>query len=106
MSSHRYGIHGTAEEHFGIAVAELMRAGCLVFVPRGGGQIEIVGGDERLLYETPEDAVAKIVRAMSDPDVQGSLRNYLGSRKELFSTEQFVHRIQELVRDFGKTSLG
>jgi glycosyltransferase involved in cell wall biosynthesis len=106
VSSHRYGIHGTAEEHFGIAVAELMRAGCLVFVPRGGGQIEIVGGDERLLYGTPEEAVAKIVRAMSDPDVQRSLRNYLGSRKELFSTEQFVRRIQELVRDFGKTSFG
>ncbi len=105
VSRHRYGIHGRGEEHFGIAVAELMRAGCLVFVPRGGGQVEIVGGDERLLYGTPEEAVAKIVQAMSEPVVQRSLRNYLKSRKELFSTEQFMRRIQELVRDFGEASM-
>jgi len=103
VSMHRYGIHGMAEEHFGIAVAELVRGGCLVFVPRGGGQVEIVGADDRLLYSTVEEAVTKIVRTMSDPNVQRSLRDRLASRKELFSTDHFTLRIQELVRHFGQT---
>ena len=51
-------------------------------------------------------AAAKIVRVLSDPDVQRSLRNYLGSRRDLFSTEQFMRRTQELVRDFGEAPLG
>jgi glycosyltransferase involved in cell wall biosynthesis len=105
VSMHRYGIHGMADEHFGIAVAELVRGGCLVFVPHGGGQVEVVGTDERLLYSTAEEAVAKIVRVMSDPDVQRSLHTHLASKKESFSTERFVSRIQELVRHFGETEL-
>lgn len=102
VSMHRYGIHGMAEEHFGIGVAELVRGGCLVFVPRSGGQVEIVEGDERLVYGTVEEAAAKIVRVMSDPDVQRSLRNLLKSRKEVLSTDQFMSRIQEIVRQFGE----
>jgi hypothetical protein len=57
------------------------------------------------LYSTAEEAVAKIVRVMSDPDVQRSLRTHLASKKESFSTERFVSRIQELVRHFGETEL-
>jgi hypothetical protein len=89
-----------SEEHFGMAVAELVQAGCLVFVPHGGGQVEIVR-DERLLYRTAEEAVTKIIRAMSDPHVQSSLRNHLASRKKLFSTRGFMHRIHEIVDRFG-----
>jgi glycosyltransferase involved in cell wall biosynthesis len=106
VSMHRYGIHGMAEEHFGIAVAELVWAGCLVFVPRGGGQVEIVDGDERLLYGAAEEAAAKITLVMSDPDAQRSLRTHLASRKELFSTGRFMRRIQEVVRQFGETPRG
>jgi glycosyltransferase involved in cell wall biosynthesis len=103
VSMHRYGIHGMAEEHFGIAVAELVRGGCLVFVPRGGGQVEIVEGDERLLYATAEEAAEKIIQVMSDRDLQQVLRTHLASKKDLFSTEQFMRRFQELVRHFGET---
>ena len=103
VSMHRYGIHGMTEEHFGIAVAELMRGGCLVFIPRGGGQVEIVEGDERLLYATAEEAAEKIIRVMSDRDLQQVLRTHLASRRDLFSTEQFMRRFQELVRHFGES---
>ncbi len=103
ISTHRYGIHGMAEEHFGIGVAELVRGGCIVFVPGGGGQVEIVGGDERLLYGSVEEAATKIVRAMSDPELQRSLRHHLTTRRELFSTSRFMRQIQELVRDFAKS---
>lgn len=100
LATHRYGIHGMSEEHFGMAVAEMVQAGCLVFVPRGGGQVEIVT-DERLLYGTAEEAVTKIVQTMSDLSVQTSLRNHLASRKKLFSTQEFMRRIHEIVDRFG-----
>lgn len=100
VARHRYGIHGMIEEHFGMAVAEMVRAGCVVFVPRGGGQVEIVDGDERLVYRTVEEAIAKIVHTLDDTDRQAALRSYLATRKELFSTERFVRQIQDIVRKF------
>ena len=48
MSTHRYGIHGMREEHFGMAPAEMAAAGMLVWVPAGGGQTEIVGDEPAL----------------------------------------------------------
>ena len=97
---HRYGIHGKVNEHFGIAVAEMMRGGCIVFVPDSGGQVEIVGNEERLLYHTTEEAVAKILRVMTHPQEETELRDHLGLRKDLFTAERFVQRIQEEVADF------
>src|SRR5262249_3131545 len=89
VSRHRYGIHGMSEEHFGMAVAEMVRGGCIVFVPRGGGQREIVGQEERLLYLGVNEAAAKIVQVLGDTSTQTTLRVYLAKRKQLFSTEHF-----------------
>jgi glycosyltransferase involved in cell wall biosynthesis len=100
VAQHRYGIHGMTEEHFGMAVAEMVRGGCIVFVPCGGGQKEILEGEERLLYQTPEEAVAKIARTLSDAGEQTSLRAYLATRKDLFSAELFVRRVQDIIRSF------
>ncbi len=103
IARHRYGIHGMAEEHFGIAPAEMVRAGCIVFVPDGGGQIDIVGPEPRLLWRSPEDAVAKIVRTLTDTGEQSTLRAYLASRRDLFSVEGFVEAIRQVVDDFERT---
>jgi glycosyltransferase involved in cell wall biosynthesis len=102
VSMHRYGIHGMTAEHFGMAVAELACGGCLVFVPNGGGQVEIVSGNERLLYKSVDEAIATIIRVMRDPDLQSHLRGVLKSNTTLFSTQQFVHRLQKLVNAFQK----
>jgi glycosyltransferase involved in cell wall biosynthesis len=102
VSMHRYGIHGMTEEHFGMAVAELVRGGCLVFVPNGGGQVEIVSGNEQLLYRTADEAAASIVRVMRDPDLQSHLREVLKSNTKQFSTQQFVRRVRELINAFRK----
>ena len=77
-----------------MAVAELVSAGCITFVPNSGGQVEIVGDDERLIYYSREDAVHKILRALRDPDCQASLRNHIASRRNLFTSERFVSRLQ------------
>lgn len=100
ISSHRYGIHGMPDEHFGIAVAEMVRAGCIAFVPRDGGQVEIVGGDERLLYGTAEEAVEKIIRVIKNSQEQSSIRSFIDTRNELFSTDRFISQLQEIVSFF------
>ena len=73
----RYGIHGMREEHFGMAPAEMVRAGCIVWVPDGGGQVEIVA-DARLTYGSIEEGVAKITRTLGDADEQTRLRSAPG----------------------------
>jgi glycosyltransferase involved in cell wall biosynthesis len=100
IARHRYGIHGMSEEHFGMAIAEMVEAGCVVFVPRGGGQVEIVGGDERLTFATRAEAVEKILRVMNDSEEERQLRAFLATRKELFAPARFVTRIREIARSF------
>lgn len=97
MAAHRYGL-GTVEEDFGMAVAELVRAGTIVFVPQSGGQIEIVGGDERFLYSTVDEAAEKIARTMQDPVLQKSLRVTLAPMRERFSSDRFVQDFRRIVR--------
>lgn len=102
IARHRYGIHGMIDEHFGMAVAEMVRGGCIVFIPRGGGQIEIVGGDERVLYGTTEEAVKKIAAMLDDAGRQFAVRKLLEKRVAQFSTEQFIEQLRVIVRDFAR----
>jgi glycosyltransferase involved in cell wall biosynthesis len=99
IGRHRYGIHGMAAEHFGMAPAEMAAAGCIVFVPNDGGQVEIVGGHRPLLYDTTEGAVAAIVRVMNDPVEQQRLRALLEARAQLFSVERFASAFREIVEE-------
>ncbi len=100
IAANRYGIHGMHEEHFGMAVAELVSGGCITFAPNSGGPIEILGGDARLLYDSPGDAVQKILRVLRDPNTCSSLRSYLATRRSLFGTRRFSDQIREVVRQF------
>jgi glycosyltransferase involved in cell wall biosynthesis len=100
MATHRYGIHGMREEHFGMAPAELARAGTIVWVPRGGGQMEIVGHERALMFDSDEDAVDKIVRTLANPGEQQRLRDLLASTSEKFSTAHFVEQVREIVNEF------
>ena len=100
MASHRYGIHGMREEHFGMAPAELARAGAIVWVPRGGGQMEIVGNEPRLMFDSDADAVEKIVGTLTNAGEQQRLRDLLSVIAEQFSTTRFMQRVREIVSDF------
>ena len=99
MATHRYGIHGMREEHFGMAPAELARAGCIVWVPRGGGQMEAVGHEPALMYDSDDEAVEKIVRTLASPAEQDRLRQVL-TASERFSTAHFVEQVREIVNEF------
>lgn len=100
MGSHRYGIHGMREEHFGMAPAEMARAGMIVWVPKGGGQMEIVGREPALMYDTEEDAAARITAVLADPSAQERLRVQLATHSEIFSTERFVRQVREIVAEW------
>jgi len=97
LSQSRYGIHGAAEEPFGIAAAEMVQAGCIVFTGRVGGQAEIVGNDERLMFDGLQDGITKIRRVLDDPHEQIALRERLASKRNLFTTQAFIRRIREVV---------
>jgi glycosyltransferase involved in cell wall biosynthesis len=100
MASYRYGIHGMREEHFGMAPAEMARAGMIVWVPRGGGQVEIVGDEPALLYDTEEEGVEKILAVVQAAAEQARVREYLHARAMLFGTDRFIDEVRSIVSAF------
>ena len=99
MGSHRYGINAAEDEPFGIALAEMVTSGCIVFVPNSGGQTEVVN-ESRLTYSGLDDAVAKITGILSDEHTQLSLLDQLGNREEVFSTQAFCNGVKSVVDGF------
>jgi glycosyltransferase involved in cell wall biosynthesis len=97
IGSCRYGIHGMRDEHFGMATAEMVEGGCIVFVPDSGGQVEIVGGNSGLLYANPDDAVQKIVQVLNSGDRQAGLRAELAQRRGAYSSDRFMQAIRDAV---------
>lgn len=100
MASHRYGLHAMGDEHFGMAPAEMARAGMIVWVPRGGGQVEVVGHEPALLFTSDEEAAGQIVAVLADPAAQDRLRHALAAHAELFSTDRFGRAVREIVDAF------
>ena len=86
-------------EAFGISVAEMVKAGCLVFVPGEGGQAEIVS-HESLMYSGVEDAVEKINTVLRKPQLQAELRDHLEKQGAKFSTNAFMDGLRAAVERF------
>jgi glycosyltransferase involved in cell wall biosynthesis len=106
LSQHRYGIHTMPEEHFGIAPAELQRAGCITFVHNSGGQVEIVGGDSRLTFDSVEDASERIARVIENPGLEHELRSQVAERRSWFTAERFCDSVREIVTQFAMNGTG
>lgn len=100
IGSYRYGIHGMQDEHFGMATAEMVEGGCIVFAPDSGGQVEVVGRNSGLLYANREDAVQKIVQVLNSSERQTGLRAELARRQGAFSSERFMQAIRDAVAAF------
>lgn len=106
MGRCRYGIHGKVVESFGMAGAEMLRAGCLVFLPQGGGQTEMLEGLESLLYSDQTDAVQKIETVLARPDLQRSLLAQTAQQAERFSPQRFMDDFSREVELFVTASGG
>ncbi|WP_142846709.1 glycosyltransferase family 4 protein [Telmatospirillum sp. J64-1] len=85
----RYGIHGMVGEHFGIAIAEIIRRGCLCFANRDGGPAEILG-DGRLLFDDDAMAIERICAVLADQNLQDDLREKVEQQSRLFSPKSFM----------------
>lgn len=96
MGQCRYGIQPMEHEHFGMASAEMARAGCIVFPHASGGSIEVVGQDARVLWRSEDDAVARIGAVARDHAAQDDIRWRLRNHAATFSTERFVNEFQKI----------
>ena len=99
INAHRYGLHGKRHEHFGMAVGELVAGGAVPFVPDNGGQRDIVGRRDELVYNTTEEAVEKIDDALSNPDLRRDLRSAAGDIEQRFGRDRFKREIRAVVAD-------
>jgi len=97
MSGHKYGVHMKNNEPFGIALAEMVQAGCITFVPLIGGQSEIVGNIPALKFQTDDEAVEKICAVFGNPKLQTELQLQLSARKNIFTPEKFCISLVSLV---------
>ena len=89
LAKSRYAFHPRENEHFGIAIAEAMCAGCVPFLPSSGGQTEIVEGNSALCYEAEDDAVAKLAAVAASEERQAVLRETLRPLRERFGIDRF-----------------
>jgi glycosyltransferase involved in cell wall biosynthesis len=101
LTGHRFGIHARPNEPFGIAVAEMVQAGCVVFVPSGGGQVEIVN-HPALTFDSEADAVEKIDAILTREAEQEELRDHLRLGSNSFSVKTFVETMRRVVAEFVK----
>lgn len=79
LGRYRYGLNMKPDEHFGMAVAEYVAAGMLPFVPRGGGQVDVVDGEPGLLFEGVSSAADRIETALQEGREPALARDRFGS---------------------------
>jgi glycosyltransferase involved in cell wall biosynthesis len=100
LSHCKYGLH-YKKEPFGIAIAEMVKAGLIPFVRHEGGQVEIVGSDQPdLFFSTDTEAVERIIALLKNPTRQQQVRDRLSLRQTLFSTERFMTEIRQQVQTY------
>lgn len=97
VARQRYGMHAMVDEPFGIAVAEMLRAGCIPFVHASAGPQEIVGDDPRLLFRDPAEAAERLLAVHREPAAQHALRATLAARAQHFSSTRFVDELRAIV---------
>lgn len=94
----RFGIQTCEAEAFGISVAEMVKAGAIVFAPNGGGQAEILDLPD-LLFADEAEAAEKVLAVLERPKLQASMRAHLANRAEAFSAQRFIRGARACIAD-------
>ncbi|MFW6384995.1 MAG: glycosyltransferase family 4 protein [Halodesulfurarchaeum sp.] len=92
LCSHKYGLNCKEREPFGMAVAEYVASGMIGFAPVNGGQRDVLAGREDRLFDTIDDAVDVVVRAIVDDDTPSLPRGRFASDRFRASFRQYVAR--------------
>jgi glycosyltransferase involved in cell wall biosynthesis len=100
LGNSAYGIHARPGEAFGIAVAEMITAGCIPFVPSQGGPAEIVDHHPALVYRNADEAINKIADMLGDRGLQAQVRKFIAKRAKQFSRDIFTHAMRKVVQEF------
>jgi glycosyltransferase involved in cell wall biosynthesis len=101
LAQHKFSIHNR-KEPFGIVVAEQLEAGCIPFVRDIGGQVEIIGHHNFLMFKNKNEAVKKIVSMLSSKGKQKEMLHFLTLRAKQFSQKKFMAEMRAVVLDFFK----
>ena len=104
IAMHRFGLHGMVDEHYGMAVAELVYGGCLTLVHDSGGQVEIVRQPEAR-YRDVGDAVGKICALLEDDSLRDRIDQEQASHRRNLTCERFLQRLHALLDDFEAATL-
>ena len=97
LMNYKWGIHTMENEPWGIAVAEMVHAGVIPFVHGSSGTAEIVGNHELLTWTNEDEAICKMIKVLSDYEVQYELRSYLTNIARKFTVREFVSKIRQLI---------
>ena len=100
MGRCRYGLQAMENEHFGMAAAEMTRAGCVVFSHASGGAVEVVDNDPRLLWRSEADAAALVAAVARDGALRDAIRAGLRIHSRSFASERFVDQFNAIVDDW------
>jgi glycosyltransferase involved in cell wall biosynthesis len=98
LANCRFGIQTRGAEAFGISVAEMVKAGAIVFAPNDGGQAEILRHPD-LLFSNIDEAVEKILAALENPPLQSVLRPHLTGQAQLFNAQTFMREAQACIAE-------
>jgi len=93
----RYGIHAMKDEHFGIAPAEMLAAGCLPLVHDSGGQVEVVNREPALIFQTVDEATRKLDRLVTDPEHAKEVLRRMDRVRTRFSVATFIDTMRREV---------
>ncbi len=99
LGTHRFGIHGKQNEHFGIVIGEMVESGVIPFIPHSGGQVEILRNLDSLWYTSEDEAVEKIEAVLRGQGICRVLRS-LAKLRGQFSTTRFQNQFRSIVEWF------
>lgn len=90
------GLHTCRGEGFGIAVAEMARAGLPVVVPEEGGAAEIVNTPD-LAFRRPDEAAARLLRLLADDQDRRAVGQGLADSTRRYDIANFTQMAFRLV---------
>lgn len=97
LRGHKYGINGARSEQFGMAIAEMVAAGMIPFVPNSGGQRELVNENPAVMFDTTTEAVDRISDVVSDERRAERIRSGFPDIEAKYGKEVFQERIRAVV---------
>lgn len=100
ISASQYGLHPMPHEHFGIAIAEMRKLGCICFTAKDGGAREILEDRAELLFGDDREAVERICHLLSDEGTRQEIIRTTMRTDPRFDPEEFMEHFRGICAEF------